>query len=87
MIYQDIEISDGVIRTFSQEIDSTELKWHRDDEDRLVISTCETDWLIQLEDSLPQDLVTSVFIERGQWHRLIKGSGELSLKIIKGSAE
>ena len=84
MIYRDVEIEESsIIRTFDETIDPIELQWHRDDEDRTVISLDETDWLIQLEDKLPQSLNTPVFIERGQWHRLIKGNGELLIKIVK----
>jgi hypothetical protein len=36
-----------------------------------------------LENKLPQDLNIPVFIERGEWHRLIKGKGELRIKIVK----
>ena len=83
MIYQDLEISDYVIRTFSRDLDSTELRWHRDDEDRTVVALEKTDWRIQLENKLPQDLNTPIFIERGEWHRLIQGRGELKVKIVK----
>jgi hypothetical protein len=84
MIYRDTDISsDTVIRTFGDSIDPIELKWHRDDEDRSVISLDKTDWLIQLENKLPQSLMSPVFIERGQWHRVIKGTGDLTIKIIK----
>ena len=87
MIYQDVNINDYLIRTFNESVDPIELKWHRDDEDRMIWSISKTDWLIQLEDKLPQSLTTPVFIECGQWHRLIKGSGELNLKIIKSGVE
>jgi hypothetical protein len=84
VIYRDVEIEESsIIRTFDETIDPIELQWHRDDEDRTVVSLDETDWLIQLEDKLPQSLNTPVFIERGQWHRLIKGNGELLIKIVK----
>ena len=43
----------------------------------------KTDWLIQLENKLPQELNSTVFIERGEWHRLIKGTDKLKLKIVK----
>lgn len=86
MIYSDVEIDEGsIIRTFGEDIDPIELQWHRDDEDRVVVAVDETDWLIQLEDKLPQVLTTPLFIERGQWHRLIKGSRELKVKIVKGN--
>jgi hypothetical protein len=83
MIYQDLEILDYAVRTFSADLDSTELVWHRDDEDRVVVSLEKTDWRIQLENKLPQDLNVPVFINRGEWHRLIKGTCELKIKIVK----
>jgi hypothetical protein len=83
MTYTDTEISDGVIRIFDQTIDPIELKWHRDDEDRMIVPLEPTDWKIQLEDRLPQDFTSEVFISRGEWHRVIKGTGSLKVKIVK----
>lgn len=76
------DISDQV-RLFSQEIDESELMWHRDEEDREIISILKTDWKIQLENELPTDLNSSVKIKAGEWHRLIKGNGNLEIKIVK----
>lgn len=84
MIYQDLEIEeDTVIRTFNESVDPIELKWHRDDESRTIVSISPSDWKIQLENRLPMDITTPIFIERGEWHRLIKGTGKLVVKIIK----
>lgn len=76
------DISDN-IRHFSQEVDENELMWHRDEEDREIISIMKTDWKIQIENELPIDLNSIVKIKRGEWHRLIKGANELQLKIKK----
>ena len=84
MIYRDFDIDESVVvRTFDESIDPIELKWHRDDEHRTVVAVEPSDWLIQLENKLPQSLETPVFIERGEWHRLIKGTGKLEVKIVK----
>ena len=82
--YLDIE-TDGnlVTRKFGAEIDPVELMWHRDDEARTVEAVNLTDWQIQLEDRLPFALDHAININRHEWHRLIKGSGELILKITK----
>lgn len=82
--YLDIE-TDGnlVTRKFGAEIDPVELMWHRDDEARTVEAVNPTDWQIQLEDRLPFALDHAININRHEWHRLIKGSGELILKITK----
>ena len=76
--------TDTYLREFSQLSNVSEFVWHRDDEDRSVLSIETTDWKIQLENSLPQSLNSAVFIEMGQWHRLIKGTGKLTVKIVKG---
>ena len=83
MIYKDVESNECLIRTFDETIDPIELKWHRDDEDRMIVAVGKSDWKIQLENRLPQDLNTAVFIARGEWHRVIKGKGELVIKIVK----
>ena len=82
--YTDTEIKDSyVIREFSVNLDSEELKWHRDYEDRIVESIGKTDWKIQLENQLPITINNKVFIPKGVWHRAIKGSDNLKVKITK----
>ena len=85
--YTDIETGpDYVIREFTVDIDPIELLWHRDNEDRTVeVVECGQGWKLQLDDELPQNLEpkTSIFILRHQWHRVIKGKGKLTVKIIK----
>jgi hypothetical protein len=49
----------------------------------MIIAINKTDWKIQLENELPKELNSAIFIECGQWHRLIKGTSELKVKIIK----
>jgi hypothetical protein len=77
------ETKDYIIREFSKNVDPTELKWHRDKEDRIVEIVGKTDWKIQLENQLPTSINESIFIPKGEWHRLIKGNDKLVLKIYK----
>ena len=81
------EQEDGkfVIRTFSKELKNEELVWHRDAEDRIIIPLHESDWEIQLDDELPKKLNINepILIESEQFHRLIKGNGNLEIKIYK----
>jgi hypothetical protein len=70
-------------RKFSSDLLDEELKWHWDDEDRLVVPIHENDWMIQMDDELPKLFNESIFIEKGRLHRLIKGKGDLELKIKK----
>lgn len=82
--YTDIEITDQyILREFSQDIDPIELMWHRDDEDRLVEIVGDTDWQLQLDNQLPTSMNQPIFIPRHEWHRVIKGTGNLKLKIHK----
>ena len=74
---------DSDTRFFSKEVNQEDLVWHRDREDRLVESIYPTDWLIQLDGELPISLNSIIKIDKSRWHRLIKGSGDLNIKIIK----
>lgn len=77
MVYTDK--TDGT-RTFDANTDEIELKWHRDEEDRTIHVVGNTDWKIQLENQLPRD-IDGVFIPKLSWHRLIKGSNDLIIRI------
>lgn len=71
------------IREFSQDIDELDLIWHMDDEDRTIVAIEETDWLFQFDDELPLSLNSPIFIPRHKIHRVIKGNGNLKIKIVK----
>ena len=82
--YNDIEVTDKyIIREFNENIDPIELMWHRDDENRLIEIIGNTDWKIQLENQLPTSINQPIFISKHEWHRVIKGTGTLKLKIHK----
>jgi hypothetical protein len=75
--------SEYIIREFDENIDPIELMWHRDDENRTIEIIGNTDWMIQLEDKLPTSMNNPIFIPKHAWHRAIKGTGNLKLKIYK----
>jgi len=82
--YIDLEVTDKyIIREFNEDIDPIELLWHRDDEDRLIEILEGTNWQIQLENQLPSSMNNPIFIPRHEWHRTIKGTGKLRIKIYK----
>ena len=82
--YRDLKVTDKyIIREFNENIDPIELMWHRDNEDRTIEIIGETDWKIQLDNQLPTSLNESIFIPRHMYHRVIKGTGILKLKIHK----
>lgn len=73
------------IRTFDQNINSEELVWHRDKEDRIieVIEEENQDWFIQMDNELPKALSGRIFIPKECYHRVIKGTGNLVIKLTK----
>jgi hypothetical protein len=71
----------SVVRTFSQDVDEDELKWHRDAEDRFVSPVRPTDWLLQMDNQLPKRIDGEVFITAGVYHRDIKGSGDVVVEV------
>ena len=77
------EKDNTLIRKFSENTDNHEFVWHRDDEDRIVYPTKKTNWMFQRENKLPEPIVGEIKIKAGEWHRIIKGTGDLELKIIK----
>jgi len=82
--YVNLETTDKhIIREFSDKTDIIDFMWHRDNEDRLVEALHDTDWQVQLDNELPISLNKPIFIPRHQYHRVIKGSGKLRVKINK----
>ena len=82
--YIDLEITDSyILREFNENIDPIELLWHRDDENRTVEIVGQTDWKLQLDNQLPTSINQPIFIPKHEWHRIIKGTGNLKLKIYK----
>jgi hypothetical protein len=72
-----------VIRTFFSDISESELKWHWDEEDRLVEPLNENDWQFQFDNQLPEKIYKPIHIPAGVIHRVIKGSTDLIVKITK----
>jgi hypothetical protein len=83
--YSQIIENDVMIRKFSDDIDPIELKWHRDKKDRTVIALNENDWKLQLDNELPKCLAKNekIFIPKEMFHRVIKGTSELIIKILE----
>jgi hypothetical protein len=83
MPYDEEKFKDYVIRTFSKDIAPDELKWHTDGEDRTIIPLNKSDWMIQIDNELPKLIQGVIYIPEGKYHRVIKGSTDLKVKIIK----
>lgn len=82
--FSEKHISENTVeRVFCEGIDEEDLKWHYDEEDRLVESINPTDWLIQMDNQLPQKFEGQFLIPKGVYHRIIKGTQDCIVKIIK----
>ena len=71
------------IREFSSDVATHELEWHIDREDRTVEVIENNNWHFQLDNNLPQLLKETIFIPKETYHRVIKGTGNLKVKITK----
>ena len=72
-----------IIRTFSKDVETDELKWHFDNENRKVTILEGTDWEFQMDDELPIILQVGNVIEipKGIYHRIKRGTDDLKIKI------
>lgn len=72
------------LRTFAENVDSSEMVWHRDREDRIVTVLESCGWYFQFDDKLPMELREGdeLRIPAGVWHRIAKiGKGSLVVEI------
>ena len=80
--YSEKQENGYIIREFLENTPSFEFVWHRDKEDRIVQATHDTNWQFQLDNDIPRTLdKNKLFIPKETYHRLIKGTGDLVVKI------
>jgi len=81
--YKDFFCRDFFYRKFNEDVQPSALVWHRDSCNRVVKVYAGRGWKIQFDDELPRELTINeeVIIPKYRYHRLIKGEGELLLKI------
>lgn len=72
-----------MIRTFHQDVEDDELKWHQDLKDRSVTILQSDGWEFQMDNGLPNKMNVGdkIFIPKFAWHRVIKGNGDLVVSI------
>jgi hypothetical protein len=81
--YKQLQTQEYIYRKFTQDIPEEELVWHRDENDREVEILEPTDWMFQFDNEIPQQLKNTIFIPKGVYHRIIKGTGDLYLRIVE----
>jgi hypothetical protein len=83
--YKDLTQGKEVIREFLADTDPMSLIWHEDQEDRVIEILTGSGWQFQFDEDIPFEMVTGDRFEipKGYLHRVIKGKGNLTIKIIK----
>lgn len=85
--YKDLQSTeDKVVRVFNDNVNPTELVWHRDRENRIIkILEPGYNWHFQFENELPFKIESNmtITVSMGEWHRVIKGQGDLKVEIFK----
>jgi len=81
--YTEVIEDDYIVREFSGDVNESELIWHRDKNTRRVTVLQSEGWKIQMDNNLPEDLEqgNNYYIPKMEYHRLIKGKGNLLLQI------
>lgn len=81
--YVNIHQPDGSFERTFEDAEEMELVWHRDREDRTVVPVSGDGWMLQMENCLPVPLERDkkYFIQKGVYHRLIRGSTPLVINI------
>lgn len=72
-----------IIRQFNEDVNDDELIWHRDKRTREITVLEGSGWQLQLDNQLPKELQRGRLykIPKMEYHRLIKGTGKLVVKI------
>lgn len=74
-----------ITRTFDTNVESDELVWHQDKEDRIIKILEGINWKIQMDNELPIELKKGdeVFIPKYTYHRVFKGRTPLVIEITE----
>lgn len=70
-------------RIFQETVDSDDLVWHRDHNDRIITIIEGKNWQLQYDNSLPiiLEIGKSYYIPKDEYHRVIKGTDKLIIQI------
>lgn len=82
--YKDTQLTENTFqRTFQEDVDTEELVWHRDHNDRAVMPVSGKGWKIQLDNKLPipLNINESIYVPKNVYHRLIKGRSTENLVV------
>lgn len=84
--FQEVALGNNeFIRLFYANLDTSELIWHWDREDRDIQVLQAGGWKYEEEGLKVKALKDGeqFFIPQGKWHRVLKGGGDLIIKVVK----
>ena len=82
--FKEEKIDENVyIRHFSKNVKDEEMTWHRDHENRIIEPIKENDWYFQIDNELPIRIDRKIEIPKETFHRGIKGTTDLDIKVTK----
>ena len=81
--YEQITEGNIIKRTFSKDVESEELVWHRDRKDRVVKVIQSEGWKFQYDNDIPIEMNNgdTIVILKETFHRILKGNGDLVIEI------
>ena len=82
--FKQVKLRENIVRrTFTMDVDPSELIWHMDREDRVVKVLEGASWYLQLDNELPKKLIEGkeYYIPKMTYHRVIKGTTDLIVEI------
>ena len=83
----ELKVRNGKIRVFREDVKEEDLIWHRDTKDRRLVVLEGYGWQLQIDNEVPMDLLEghSYSIDKMEYHRVIKGEGDLVVRIYEGT--
>jgi hypothetical protein len=83
--YTEIKVRNGRVRVFRENVREEDLIWHRDLKDRSLHVLEGNGWKLQRDNEEPMDLLEghSYSIDKMEYHRVIKGEGDLVVRIYE----
>lgn len=82
--FKQTKLEENIVRrTFTMDVDPSELIWHIDREDRIIKVLEGDSWYLQMDNELPKKLIEGkeYFIPKMCYHRIFKGISTLVLEI------
>ena len=83
--YTEMKVRNGRVRVFRENVREEDLIWHRDLKDRSLHVLEGNGWKLQRDNEEPMDLLEghSYSIDKMEYHRVIKGEGDLVVRIYE----